>query len=397
MLSLYSCAHVGILNKLVKTRGKIRSAISQTALLKAFIGQRTLPKFVKFRIEKSSVRQTPNTERAFTHDEIEKSKSLITFLKGKFRALWQEVRHFLSFFDFIQFYRYIATIHKRKERELSINTERKLKFLFQQRFGNMAKPNKDTIINLSNYKLSPTEEFVLSHGLNFYLPPHSVQREEIFAEFEVLIGQLLHHVPHSSEQFSALKARLSDFAHAYCGNPINIGDFPILKECIQATRSLRCNENIHVTKPDKGSGVVIMNKNDYISKMHFTLRDNSKFENLGLSSEFDNTAKIEAHIQKRLLQLKKEGLLPSKIYSRIRPTGSQRPRMYGLPKIHKQHVPLRPTLSMTDSAQHQLAQWLTLVIDPVLSLYSTHFISDSFTFADKVRTFNFPPSVFLCS
>ena len=155
---------------------------------------------------------------------------------------------------------------------------------------------------------------------------------------------MLHHVPHSSEEFSALKARLSDLAHAYCGNPIDIGDFLILKECIQATRSLRCNENIHVTTPDKDSGVVIMNKSDYISKMDFILQDNSKFENLGPSSEFDNTAKIEAHIQRRLLQLKKEGLLPSDIYRRIRPTGSQRPQMYGLPKIHKQDVPLRPIL-----------------------------------------------------
>ena len=152
-----------------------------------------------------------------------------------------------------------------------------------------------------------------------------------------------------------------------------------------------------VTKPDKGSGVVIMNKSDYISKMDFILQDNYKFENLGPSSEFDNTAKIEAHIQRRLLQLKKEGLLPSKIYSRIRPTGSQRPRMYDLPKIHKQDVPLPPILLMTGSAQHQLAQWLTSVIDPVLSLYSIHCISDSFTFTVKVKTFNFPPFVFLCS
>ena len=210
----------------------------------------------------------------------------------------------------------MVTINERKERKLSIKNERKLKFLFQQRFGDMSKPNKNAIIHLSN-KLFPTEEFVLSHGLNFCLPPHSVQREEIFAEFEVIIGQLLHHVPHSSEQFSALKAKLSDFAHAYCGNQIDIGDFLILKECIQATRSLKCNENIYVTKPDKGSGVVIMNKSDYITKMHFILQDNSKFENLGSSSEFDNTAKIEAHIQRRLLQLKKEGFLPSKIYSRI--------------------------------------------------------------------------------
>ena len=88
----YSDQLLKILNKLVRTRGKIRSAISQTAFLKASVGQRTLPKFVKFRIEKSSVRQTPNMERAFMCDEIEKSKSLITFLKGKLRALWQGVR-----------------------------------------------------------------------------------------------------------------------------------------------------------------------------------------------------------------------------------------------------------------------------------------------------------------
>ena len=167
------------------------------------------------------------------YDEVEKSKSLITFLKGKLRALWQEVRQFLSFFDFIRFYKYIAIIDKRKERELSIKNEQKLKFLFHQRFGNMVKLNKNTIINLSNYKLFLTEEFVLSHGLNFCLPPNSVQREEIFAEFEVFIGQLLHHVPHSSEQFSALKAKLSDLAHAYCNSLVDIGDLLILKECIQ--------------------------------------------------------------------------------------------------------------------------------------------------------------------
>ena len=51
---------------------------------------------------------------------------------------------------------------------------------------------------------------------------------------------------------------------------------------------------------------------------------------------------------------------------------------------------------MTGSAQHQLGQWLTSVIDPVLSLYSTYCISDSFAFADKVKTFNFPLYVFLC-
>ena len=171
------------------------------------------------------------------YDKTEKSKSLITFLKGKFRALWQEVRQFLSFFDFIRFCRYIATIDERKERELLIKNKQKLKFFFQQRFGNMAKSNKNTEINFSNYKLFPTEEFFLSHDVSFCSPPNSVQRDEIFAKFEVLVGQLLDHVPHSSEQFSALKAKLSDLAHAHCGNSLDIGDLLISKECIQASKS----------------------------------------------------------------------------------------------------------------------------------------------------------------
>ena len=41
--------------------------------------------------------------------------------------------------------------------------------------------------------------------------------------------------------------------------------------------------------------------------------------------------------------------------------------MYGLPKTHKKDVPLCPILSMVGSSQHQLAKWLTSVLDPVLS------------------------------
>ena len=85
-------------------------------------------------------------------------------------------------------------------------------------------------------------------------------------------------------------------------------------------------------------------------------------------------------------------------YEAIRPTGSLRQRMYGLPKTHKKDIPLRPILSMVGSSQHQLAKWLTSVLDSVLSLYSTYCISDSFTFVDTLRNSGLsPPSVFLCS
>ena len=220
----------------------------------------------------------------------------------------------------------------------------------------------------------------------------------MFAEFEVLIAQLQHHTHQSVDQRDALRAKLSDLVHAYCGSPIDIADFLMKKECFQAIKAVRSNDDILITKPDKGSGVVIMNKTDYIFKMESILHDESKFKVLGPVHSNDNTAKLESRLQRRLLKLHKEDLLPPGVYEAIRPTGSLRPRMYGLPKTHKKDIPLRPILSMVGSSQHQLAKWLTSVLDPVLSLYSTYCISDSFTFVDTLRNSGLSPSsVFLCS
>ena len=138
------------------------------------------------------------------------------------------------------------------------------------------------------------------------------------------------------------------------------------KECLQALKSFCSNNDILITKPDKRSGVVVVDKSDYIFKMEKILHDTTKFELIGSSYNFDNTAKVESNIQRQLLQLKKDGLLPPSVYKTIRPTGSQRPRLYGLPKTHKEDLPLRPILSMIGSAQHSLAKWLTSMLDPVL-------------------------------
>jgi len=53
---------------------------------------------------------------------------------------------------------------------------------------------------------------------------------------------------------------------------------------------------------------------------------------------------------------------------------------------------------MTGSSQHQLAKWLSSILQPVLTSYSIHYIQDSFTFAEKIKRSTLTPSsLFLCS
>ena len=124
------------------------------------------------------------------------------------------------------------------------------------------------------------------------------------------------------------------------------------------------------------------------------LLDESKFECLGPVNEFDITTQNETKLQRSLLQLvKKHRLLqlddlPEMVYEIIRFTRSQRPRMYGLPKIHKKDVLIPCSiLSIIGSAQQELAKFLVASLQIVLELYSTNCTNDSFSFAKMIQQF----------
>ena len=53
----------------------------------------------------------------------------------------------------------------------------------------------------------------------------------------------------------------------------------------------------------------------------------------------DNTGKIEAKIQRRLLLLSNGRVMQESVYKENRSAGSLRLRLYGLPKVHKKEVP----------------------------------------------------------
>ena len=87
--------------------------------------------------------------------------------------------------------------------------------------------------------------------------------------------------------------------------------------------------------------------------MNSNLDDSSKFEKLGSVEENNSTLTIEKRIQRRLLELLNINIIQQSVYNDIRPSGTQRPTLFGLLKTHKTDIPLRPILSMIGSAQHE--------------------------------------------
>ena len=68
----------------------------------------------------------------------------------------------------------------------------------------------------------------------------------------------------------------------------------------------------------------------------------------------DPTGRTERDLNQRLLLLKKSNKISEETYKLLRSSDGLAPRLYGLPKIHKEGVPLRPIVSFVFLT---LCQW----------------------------------------
>ena len=160
----------------------------------------------------------------------------------------------------------------------------------------------------------------------------------------------------------------------------NLG--PFSQAQLESFRELTSNDSVVIAEPDKGKGVVILNKVDYNKKLDQILADNNKFK-LDIKQK-DNTVKTEQKIKQLVLNLKNSEKIDNATFIKIMPSGSIIPRLYGKIKIHKNNAPARPVLSMTGSPMHELAKWIAALLREVISKTSIYSIKDSSDLISKL-------------
>ena len=127
---------------------------------------------------------------------------------------------------------------------------------------------------------------------------------------------------------------------------------------------------------NKGRASVVMDTDAYRAEMS-TLIENGLHQLL----KKDPTDRLTRKLSEKLLTLKRSGYLSEAICNKIRPRHKQLPRIYGLPKIHKADVPLRPIVSCVNTFAYDLSADLANILFPLTgkSEYtvtnSAHFVS----------------------
>ena len=158
-------------------------------------------------------------------------------------------------------------------------------------------------------------------------------------------------------------------------------NFLYTQDEINTLNDLKNDSSIIITKPDKGNGVVSLNKDDYNRKMDEILPDNSKFELLD-EDPIKVTLQRENQVKTLLKKLKASNSIDEKTYNELYPTGSRIGILYGLPKIHKLNVPLRPILSCVNHYSYKLPKFFIPLLTPISTNSFT--VKDSFSFVQEL-------------
>ena len=155
---------------------------------------------------------------------------------------------------------------------------------------------------------------------------------------------------------------------------INVKTLAYIKKCkkqksprnLMLTKQYLKSNNLLAVPFDKGVGFCIMKKSTYDRKLAeiYNLPQFEKYKPPRKNAK-NLILKEEEIVCEALEELKKENKISEKLFNKLKPIGSQPPRLYGLAKIHKNNVPLRPVLSMPGSSYYKIAKkvskWLAVV------------------------------------
>ena len=311
--------------------------------------------------------------------EIQHKRKHLRCTQEKLKLSKEQLRSIYSWFEFNHIIAFITSVNTKSMKRVEIVQNRKLDNLKQEYLATGIDPDK-VIFNYSDYTLNPMEKKVLSRGLRFSIRPDKLDYCDFLTPFEKLARDLKNRpIAQDELNFDYVKTRLKSIALAsYYG--YDFGQFPlnISKAELTALKNLSKNRDLVILRPDKGNGVVILNKVYYIQKVETILSDTSKFKKLDCDM-LDLCAKRENKLIRFLRdKLLKDKAISESVHREILSTGSTPGVLYGLPKVHKENCPARPILSAIGTYNYKLAKFLVPILKPFTS--NEYTVKDSFSF-----------------
>ena len=349
--------------------------------LKQCLHKEIIPKFARSKSFKSyKYRKRLNEQKRVLRHSLNSSEEKYNSLKKSLLVVEKTLRMGTTILKFALIIALIKLDEDAFRKKTLLRHNKKMRMLLDEKMkieGKESNPNK-LVVNLTDHVLTEEEVKILRLGLNYSVALRP-KEPHLLAEVESLWDQitkkgLLKYKSHEARVKTALRA----FAFSYLD--LDDSRFGTDTKQIRILKTLR--ERFAILKPDKGNGVVLINKSDYVTSMKSIFDNKSKFREV----KMDNSITLVSSLQNYLNTLLSRSEITSDEKSAMRTMSAVVSRAHGLPKIHKKFDLLpkfRPIIDTTATAYARVGRFLSTLLQPLT--FNEFSLKDSFDAAEKIN------------
>jgi predicted GIY-YIG superfamily endonuclease len=241
-------------------------------------------------------------------------------------------------------------------------------------------------INLSDVVFDDDEMKLLNKGLKYNLVNNG--RKHLFSEI-INAEASIQTLPDVNAQNTArvmINQKINSLTKNHKTKRHNFNESKILKRI----QNKVINNNLYITKADKGNTLVIMKNTDYTDKVKdFIIKNNIDKLNK------DPTATYTKEINKAISNCKH--LLSANDIRYLKPIHPHAPPLKGLPKLHKDNTPIRPLVNYMPAPAYRLAKKLESIIKKEVKLHNSHSLKNSLELIETIKNTELNPRYTLAS
>jgi hypothetical protein len=281
--------------------------------------------------------------------------------------------------------------------------------------GHQTASENEAVTNLSSYKLTQAEQSLLTKGLKFIPDRTKIDTTKLLSDLgewerRMRLREFFHDRQSGVDEneddqnpeekfrikkksfFTPKKGRdvwldlyIELVKNDVVGSLRKAGNLNVTKEENSAFMSLLHNKDIVIRPADKGSGIVIVNKSDYIDKLYQEMTDNKSY----CQTDEDLTEASAKSVRSLVNKMHRDGAISKGLKQYLIPRYPAAGKLKGNPKLHKPGNPYRVIVSGVNSATEKIAE----VAEHELNEYvvkSPSYLKDTTDFLQKLKEVKTP-------
>lgn len=260
----------------------------------------------------------------------------------------------------------------------------------------LKKEQKFTIItqdswlkNLSNNELPESVKTILSLGPKFCIQPNTrdIKIPNLLSEINGIVSKI-----DDKKNRDVLTAKFTNIITNFTQKE-TVQSSELEKLYRTTGKFLKEHPELIVVQSDKGNVTTVMNREQYDILAERQLGNEENYTKL----TNDPSSNIQQKANRIVSELKKKKLINSELASKLMFYRGNASQFYGLPKIHKEILDLRPIIASIESPNSKLAEFAKEVLTKSYDFNNEFYVSDSFQFSEFINNRIIPEDYVLVS